>query len=378
MQKKFYLLFSLFLINQLSAGAQDTARCTAAFQAIVNGSQAYFQAADSLSVVVHYWNFGDSTQVGFNHNYSTVSHAYTHPGVFTVIHIAKDSAGSCYDSTTRTVTINPDPGPLCNLSVGFFRDTVNHHLYSFSAYPYLSGGTIDTISWTINDTLVGTGDSLVNRLLPIGSYTVCASMSTSLGCRIQSCLNLVVSDSVPPVPVPTPDSCTIGFNAVQKSANQYDIEVVNPSLYDSIVWSGVRNQDSMRIGPFYGPGFTFTFNDLGCYWVSVTARTRAQGCVVYGGQLICIDSLSSAPVNLIASYPNPATTQTNLAVNLDMANTVYIRVYNSMGVLVQSTNVSGMQGMNQISLPIGNLSAGIYYIQLQYGTTIKRAKIQKL
>jgi hypothetical protein len=100
--------------------------------------------------------------------------------------------------------------------------------------------------------------------------------------------------------------------------------------------------------------------------------------VVYGGQLICIDSLSSAPVNLIASYPNPATTQTNLAVNLDMANTVYIRVYNSMGVLVQSTNVSGMQGMNQISLPIGNLSAGIYYIQLQYGTTIKRAKIQKL
>jgi hypothetical protein len=91
----------------------------------------------------------------------------------------------------------------------------------------------------------------------------------------------------------------------------------------------------------------------------------------------------SAPDSLlqghfIGSYPNPATTQANLVVTLDKTATIYTRVYNSMGSETLSTSQSGYPGSNQIVIPVANLPTGIYYVQLQYGNTILKSKIQKL
>jgi hypothetical protein len=49
-----------------------------------------------------------------------------------------------------------------------------------------------------------------------------------------------------------------------------------------------------------------------------------------------------------------------------------------MGGLVLTRTVSGYPGVNQITLPIANLPTGVYYIELQYGDTILRSKVQKL
>ncbi|HUB61142.1 MAG TPA: T9SS type A sorting domain-containing protein, partial [Puia sp.] len=76
--------------------------------------------------------------------------------------------------------------------------------------------------------------------------------------------------------------------------------------------------------------------------------------------------------------PNPATSQVTLNVTLNEYTAVNIRVYNSMGTLVLSRSVSGYPGVNQITLPIANLPTGVYYIQLQFGSTILKSKIQKL
>jgi hypothetical protein len=67
-----------------------------------------------------------------------------------------------------------------------------------------------------------------------------------------------------------------------------------------------------------------------------------------------------------------------LDVSLDKETVISIRIYNSMGSQVLATTRTGYPGVNQVTLPIANLPIGVYYIQLQYGNTILRSKIQKL
>jgi len=374
MKKVYLLFFSLLLFGEATVRAQDSSSCNGAFTAIPAGYQVYFQAADSLPGVIHRWNFGDSAQRSTDS--SLINHVYSYAGNFLVTQVVIDSVHHCRDSSWQYITIQANPGPTCSLSITVSSDSV-HRIYSFVANPVTAPGTLDTITWTINDTLAGHGDTL-RKTLAFGYYTVCAMLSTSDGCQVQSCVVVDVSDSVPPPP-PPPDTCTIAFTALPNPhrANEYTFQVVNSQKYDSVIWTIINNTDSANIGPFYGRSFTYTFKDTGYYWVSVAAR-RISGCNVYAGQNIRIDSVPPAQHGFITSYPNPATTQVNLAVSLDKAATIAIRVYNSMGSQVLSTTWTGYPGVNQVTLPIANLPIGVYYIQLQYGDTILKSKIQKL
>ena len=234
----------------------------------------------------------------------------------------------------------------------------------------------DTVTWTINDTLTGHGDTL-RRYLTTGPVTVCAYLSTGDGCRSQSCITINPQDSLSTPPPPT-DTCTINFTAVPKDhmPNQYVFTVIDGNDYDSISWT-IIGADSLFAGPYHGPSFSYTFPDTGYYAVYVTADKRS-GCLVSNGQYVQIDSVSRPSGKYINSYPNPATTQVTLNVMLDQNTAVDIRVYNSMGGQVLSRSVSGYRGSNQITLPIANLPVGVYYIELQYGDTILRSKFQKL
>lgn len=327
---------------------------------------------DSTPGVRHNWDFGDGTVAStFN---DTVSHLYFSYGQFLVTQVVIDSLHRCRDSSAQFVNL-PAPPPPCGIAVNETSDTV-HHLYTFTAITSVSPGATDTIKWTINDTLVGTGDSLQKNLTG-GPYNVCALLTTSYSCSAQSCVTINPQDSVPTQPPPPPDTCTIGFTAVQKAnkPNEYTFTIIDSKEYDSVFWT-IMGPDSLSAGPYRGPRFTYTAPDTGFYYVYVSAEKRA-GCAVSNVQVIHIDSIPARGHN-IASYPNPATTQVGLTVTLTSYTNIDVRVYNSMGVLALTQTVSGYPGNNQITLPIGNLPAGIYYIELQYGDTILRSKVQKL
>ena len=74
--------------------------------------------------------------------------------------------------------------------------------YYFYAQPYLAGAVSDTVTWTVNDTLVGRGDTLV-RVLSNGASTICANLVTSSGCQSQYCQTIQVGDTTTPPPPPT-------------------------------------------------------------------------------------------------------------------------------------------------------------------------------
>lgn len=373
---KLYLVLSFLLMlgGRQAAQAQVSPGCNAAFQATVSGNTVFFRAMDSLPGVQHSWNFGDGSISSSTDSFMT-SHFYGSPGTYVIIQTVADTAHHCQDTASQQVTI-AQPPPSCVVLVTETSDSV-HHLYTFVANTYFSQPTADTIRWTINDTLAGQGDTLT-RYLPGGPYTVCATMSTSFGCQAQSCLTVNPQDSIPTPPPPPQDTCTISFTAEPKknNPNEYVFTVVDHQDYDSISWT-IVGADSLFAGPFHGPGFSYTFADTGYYDVYVSAEKKA-GCAVFNGQAIHIDSLPAPRGQTINSYPNPATTQATLNVTLNTNSSITVQVYNSMGILVLTQSVSGYPGNNAITLPIANLPQGVYYVQVQYGGTTVKSKIQKL
>jgi hypothetical protein len=375
---KFYLILSLFLtlMGRQTVHAQDTTNCNAAFQATIVDTLVSFRAMDSMAGVRHIWNFGDGTTATSG---VTVTHIYSTPGTYAVTQTVTDSALNCQNSATQTITIG-NSGATCNVYINFSSDSTDQ-LYHFVATPVFSGGSNLSISWTVNDTLAGYGDTL-NKFLPYGPDSICALLTLTnqngqTVCTSQACVSINPPDSVT-TPPPPPDTCTIAFTATQKGnhPNEYVFTLIDGGRYDSISWT-IIGPDSLYAVPSHDRSFSYTFPDTGYYDVYVTAEAR-QGCSVMNGQAIHIDSVPKGSGHTITSYPNPATTQVNLTITLESYTNVDVRIYNSMGGLVLTQNVSGYPGVNQITLPIANLPTGVYYIELQYGDTILRSKVQKL
>jgi PKD repeat protein len=328
MEKKFYFLFFLITFSGLfRARAQDSAACTAYFYVNYNGNQVWFRAADSITGTQQRWYFGDSTQLGFG-NHVGVTHTYARPGSYMVNLVVRNAATGCHDSSSQVITISAPP-PQCSIGFYYSHDsTTSNSPYSFYASPYLAGATTDSVTWTINGSLAGYGDTL-NRVLRPGQYTICASLSTNLGCRSQGCQSIVVTDSVSHPPIVDPPDTAI-------------IITIPPNIPpDSNVTVPPDSTGKLPVDTAYWPQ---------------------------------LDSLA----NYLSSYPNPVSGQVHMELKTDRAEMIYIRVYNSMGGMVQTVVVSGIQGTNQLSLNVSNWQSGIYYIQIQNGNEIKRSRIQKL
>lgn len=76
-------------------------------------------------------------------------------------------------------------------------------------------------------------------------------------------------------------------------------------------------------------------------------------------------------------YPNPASTETNLYVGLDQASMVKIKMFDTNGRLVY-TNSTQQSGNFNYTLPLEDLSAGLYQIQIGIGTqTVSKKLIKK-
>lgn len=376
MKNKLYtFILMIFCCGWWTVRAQDTTACNAQFYASVNGNTAVFGAADSAAGVQHFWNFGDTSQLGFG-PYPLVTHTYSHPGVYRVVHIVRDSAIGCFDSTSQLITIGAPP-PQCSITFTYSHDSTRPgQPYYFYAQPYLAGATSDTVTWSVNDTIVGRGDTLV-RLLPNGASTVCANLVTSSGCQSQYCQTIDVGDTTT---TPPPPQCSVSVTYSHDSTrpNQPYFFFAQPSLAgatsDSIIWKvndtivGTGDTLVRVLHPGMNTICANLVTDLGC---------QSQACVgIMNG-----DTTTTPPDTagqLIRCFPNPAYSSTNVILRLDHSEIVYVRVYNSMGGEVEEKTVSGFAGTNIIRVPLGSLQQGIYYIQLQYGNELKRSRIQKL
>jgi len=278
MKNKVYtLILSIVCCGLWTARAQDSTTCNAQFTAQVSGNTVYFRAVDSMSGVQHFWNFGDTSQVGYG-PYVAVTHTYSHPGVYRVLQMVRDSAAGCHDSTSQLVTIGAPP-PQCSITFTFSHDSTRPgQPYYFYAQPFLAGATSDTVTWRVNDTIVGTGDTLV-RQLPNGASTVCAYLTTGSGCQSQYCQTIHVGDTTT-TPPPLPCSITVTYSHDSTQPNQPYFFFAQPYLAgaasDSITWK--VNDTLAGTGDTLVRGLHNGMNTV-CAYLVTNLGCQSQACI---------------------------------------------------------------------------------------------------
>ncbi|HEX2684397.1 MAG TPA: T9SS type A sorting domain-containing protein, partial [Ferruginibacter sp.] len=119
----------------------------------------------------------------------------------------------------------------------------------------------------------------------------------------------------------------------------------------------------------------YTFPDTGYYRVCLRA-TLLGGCIKEYCNYIRIEQLSGACT--LQAFPNPATAVVNVNINLTQPEMIHAYIYNSLNVLVLTTDIPGVTGNNLVSLDIHGLPAGQYTIRLIHGNSICYSAFSKL
>ncbi len=81
----------------------------------------------------------------------------------------------------------------------------------------------------------------------------------------------------------------------------------------------------------------------------------------------------------VAIYPNPARAAIQLTYTLPNANVPQstVRIINSEGKIVLSSQLGNVQGSNKATLDISSLAAGVYYVQVITGKNVKNTRFVK-
>ena len=85
---------------------------------------------------------------------------------------------------------------------------------------------------------------------------------------------------------------------------------------------------------------------------------------------------AEAPDNALELYPNPATTQVNIKLNLENRSDIKVNIRDLSGKLVKVVSLNGLEaGTEEIALPVSNLKTGNYLVTVINGQEVKTGKL---
>lgn len=149
--------------------------CAATFTNTGNANLQTFNATPLNVNWTYSWDFGDNT---FGNGVIT-THTYTSTGTFTVCLTVTDSALNC--TSTFCDTVNIPTQSTCPVT---FTNVSLLGTQTFSAQPL---SIFNTYTWSFGDNTTGTGAVTTHTYLAPGTYTVCVTMTTQLGCTSTYC-----------------------------------------------------------------------------------------------------------------------------------------------------------------------------------------------
>lgn len=78
----------------------------------------------------------------------------------------------------------------------------------------------------------------------------------------------------------------------------------------------------------------------------------------------------------VSCFPNPANEATTIVVSLkEKASNIDVTIYNSVGQLVNTYNVNGQLGVNEVNVNLNSLSAGVYFYNVKVGNSVVTKKL---
>jgi hypothetical protein len=185
------------------------------------------------------------------------------------------------------------------------------------------------------------------------------------------------------------------FEDVATGQIYYDSLAILLSTDCGLTWNTLVLEGGPGLATASSLGGTAQFKPVAAEWksntVSLAAYATNNNVLIkfnalnhYGNDMF-IDNINIAAVTGIAKnngsinnvkvYPNPASSQFNINVNLATAQKTTVTLYNVMGQVVLSKNYDFTTGENLVNIPADQLSNGIYTVLVSSGNGTYQTKI---
>jgi PKD repeat protein len=307
------------------------------------------------------WTFGDGTS---SSEWSPF-HKYEQPGTYTVC-LKIEFFQGCVKQVCKTIVI---PVPVNCERLSDFKYAPTHEPGTFKFEANVNNTSLKYV-WTFGD---GTGAFTPNTGHTYnrpGKYTVCLTVYRGENCASTTCKEIVVG----------PLNC-------QQTIVKFEYQRLNPPFGNIIKFTAVGNQpiisqrwtitkDSIGATVILNTtNPTYTFTQTGLYKVCLRAIT-ANGCVKEYCEYIRINSVQQQCTLQVT--PNPATIQISFRVELPQPMPVITSIIDAQGVRRAIFYLAGTQGNNSFTLPVGNLPAGYYTLEVKVGDRICQGRFQKV
>jgi len=228
----------------------------------------------SGSITSWAWDFGD-TKTSTSQN---PSHSYTTSGTFTIKLVVTSNNG-CKDSTTKTVTVYPQPASA--FSINTAAQCLTSNSFVFTDNSTVSSGSISSWAWDFGDTKSSTSQSPSHSYTSAGTYTVKLTVTTNNSCTDN------ISKTVTVYPQPA-SAFSINTAAQCLTSNSFgftDASTVSTGSIASWAWDFGDTKSSTSQSPSH------TYTSAGTYTVKLTVTTNNG----------CTDNISKT----VTVYPQP-------------------------------------------------------------------------
>lgn len=332
-----------------------------------NSGSSHATSAAGDSIRERIWIWGDGTTTGGN--LINATHTYTTPGTYNICLVIR-SKSNCSDTTCKTVSVPMQNQLVCNARFTYenlpYTTPPNRPIkFNASTSNTVSGDSIISYKWHF-----GTG-STVTTTNPIvtfsyqqpGTYNVCLTIRTALGCERTECKVIVVTQST--------STCVPHFTWVKTGSKQisFNSSMSWVAVNDTIIsrtWN-FGNATPLLTGNVVSPVHNYLNN--GVYTVALRIKT-VKKCeqTVYipvNVQDSIVNPANVEPIKIISIYPTPAQAQTQGVVWSKNNNVqAELAIYDVYGQKKWSMTKYLMQGNNVTVLPTAFLLPGPYYFRV--------------
>ncbi len=312
-----------------------------------NPAKVYFTnlTADSVQGTHYTWSFGDKS---FSHDVNA-SHLYAQPGKYNVCLVAESTG--CRKETCQQIEIK-----TCNV-IARFEKQHNTAKWNTVYFDNVSQpvNTIWQTYWSYGDGSTSRDYNSFHEYDKPGVYNVCLKVISLNGC---------VSEYCDTVRIIKADTCAVNANFSHYASPNSIASTKFEALYQSssAVYAWGFGDSTGATGRIV----YHAYSKPGKYNVCLTVKDGQ--CITTRCETITIEQTPNG--GRIAVFPNPAVSSVSIEVKLDVPGQLSISFVDGSGAARSSFKRNGVSGTNRYTLPVQQLSNGLYMVEIKSSTGV--------
>lgn len=308
------------------------------------------------------WSFGDGT---YSTEYSPL-HIYQQAGTYKVCLRIEYFAG-CVKEVCKEVTIPSTENCEALSRFTFERMSSSANALLFKAE---TNNAVVKYTWTFGDGTGALGATASHKYDRPGTYRVCLTIYRSDTCASTTCKEVVIGSL-------NCDQTTLKFETQRMNPphnNAVKFTAVSNQSITSQSWTIWRHNSTTPV-KITANDPTYIFQDTGYYKVCLRVTT-ANGCIKESCNYIHITYVPN--VCHLQITPNPAITNIQFKVQVEVAKPVVASIIDMTGMRKAIFYLNATPGVNTFTLPVTTLAPGYYTLEVKVGDQVCASKFQKV